>query len=376
MDKKKISGKIIILLVGASILASCKSGKEQNMETPSKEIIAQLEAVKGKGILFGHQDDLAYGVDWYYPNGESDVKRVSGDFPAIFGWELGGLELGNTHNLDSVPFALMKQLAIEADKMGGINTFSWHAFSAIDSVSSWDTETKVVEHILPGGRYHKEFMVHLEKVAQFFLSLKREDGQQTPFIFRPWHEMDGSWFWWGDKHCTKEEYKKLFRLTIEFLRGKGLTQMVVAYSPDNKYNSVNEYLKYYPGDSLVDILGADNYHDFSIPGGEEKVVSKLHLAIEAAKTKNKLAAFTETGLEFVADSTWYTKKLGKVLSDPLVSKEISYVMVWRNDPKVHYYFPYPGHPAAGDAANMLANPGILLLNKFKEAKREASGETI
>jgi mannan endo-1,4-beta-mannosidase len=49
-------------------------------------------------------------------------------------------------------------------------------------------------------------------------------------------------------------------------------------------------------------------------------------------------------------------------------KNISYVMVWRSDPKVHFHFPYPGHPAAADAKAFLSQQDILLLNDFNELK--------
>jgi len=78
-----------------------------------------------------------------------------------------------------------------------------------------------------------------------------------------------------------------------------------------------------------------------------------------------LIIFTETGLENVSEANWYTEKLGNVLSDPLISKKISYVMVWRNDGNVHYFFPYPGHKGEADAKKLLSDPNILLLEDFK-----------
>ena len=44
-----------------------------------------------KGILFGHQDDLAYGVNWQSESGRSDIKEVCGQYPAVFGWDIGGI---------------------------------------------------------------------------------------------------------------------------------------------------------------------------------------------------------------------------------------------------------------------------------------------
>lgn len=145
--------------------------------------------------------------------------------------------------------------------------------------------------------------------------------------------------------------------------------MVIAYSPDRNFNSAEEYLKWYPGDDMVDILGMDNYYDLSQPSGELEAIRKLHLVINLARQKNKLAALTETGQERVPDSLWFTGKLGKVLNDELVKKELSYAMVWRNASLKHFYFPYPGHPAATDAKSLTDQPHVLLLNEFNQYKK-------
>ncbi len=366
----KNSSNIIYFLSTFLLIISCTSVSKKEPSETINPILSQLQSIKGKGILFGHQDDLAYGINWKYIDGESDVKRVAGDYPALFGWELGGIELGHEVNLDSVPFDEMRRLAVKAHEMGGINTFSWHPYSVINGVSSWNTETVVVKHILPGGSHHQQFIAHLDKVADFFLNLKNVDGENIPFIFRPWHEMDGTWFWWGSNVCTSEEFKKLFRFSVEYLRKeKGIENMLVAYSPDRNFNSEKEYLTWYPGDDIVDIIGLDNYHDFKLKDGYKEVIRKLHIVIDVAKEKNKISALTETGLENVTDPTWFSSQLGKVLSDSIISNELSYAMVWRNDPKVHFFFPYPGHLAEKDAKKFLDRSDILLLNEFNQLKK-------
>lgn len=364
MSKQGVFGAIAVVL---GLLAACQPGKKKT--SPKPVIIQQLEAIKGKGILFGHQDDLAYGMGWSYQPGESDVKRVAGDYPALFGWELGGIELDHTHNLDSVPFEAMRQLAVWGHGQGGINTFSWHPFSPIDSISSWNGDSVVVKHLLAGGSHHEAFKMQLDKLAAFLVSMKDAQGTTIPFIFRPWHEMDGSWFWWGTKACTPDEFKALFKLTVDHLRSvSGLEQMAVAYSPDCNFETPQEYLTWYPGDAYVDILGMDDYWDFKQPNGVEAVIAKLHLVIHTAIEKGKPAALTETGYENVTDTTFYSQKLGVVLNDSLIANELSYAMVWRNDPKVHFFFPYPGHPAEADAKAFCQQDGILLLEAFKQLK--------
>jgi len=365
--------RVLIFLYLPCLGVSCQKKMEPASEArPPNPILEGLIAVKGEGILFGHQDDLAYGVDWHFVNGQSDVKRVAGDYPALFGWELGGLERGDTHNLDSVPFEKMRDLAVKAHEMGGINTFSWHPYEVVDGRNSWTPEADVVREILPGAAYHEAFKLQLDRVALFLKSLKQTDGTSIPFIFRPWHEMDGTWFWWGSRQCTPEDFKELFAFTVEYLRKeKGIENILVAYSPDRNFNSSEEYLTWYPGDAYADILGVDNYHDLKQEQGHLDAIRKLHIVIAESKRRNKLSAFTETGLENVRDTTWYPEVLGAVLNDSLVQNEISYVMVWRNDPKVHFFFPYPGHPAEAGAKKLLERKRIFLLSDYNKAKKNS-----
>src|SRR5690606_21476500 len=127
--------------------------KEATTETIN--LYNNLKKLVDKGIMFGHQDDLAYGVKWKYIPGKSDVKELVGDYPAVYGWELGNLEHDSLTNLDSVPFDKMKNFIREAYERGGVNTISWHNDNPINLESSWDTTHGGVAAVLPGGIKHE-----------------------------------------------------------------------------------------------------------------------------------------------------------------------------------------------------------------------------
>ena len=63
-----------------------------------------LRSISASKVLFGHQETTAYGIGWVNEGGnnKSDVKKVCGDFPAIYGWDLG--DIGQEKNLDGIPF--------------------------------------------------------------------------------------------------------------------------------------------------------------------------------------------------------------------------------------------------------------------------------
>ena len=358
---------IVTALCLVACMAACNSGANKAPQKSSSQLLFEkLKSIEGKGTLFGHQDDLAYGIGWSYQAGESDVERAAGDYPALFGWELGGLELGRQANIDKVPFDKMKEFALWAHNQGAVNTFSWHPYSAVDTTkNAWVVDHIVVEHILPGGSHHSTFLLHLDRLADFFLGLKTDTGEAIPFIFRPWHEMDGTWFWWGSSLTSPGQLQQLFRFTIEYLHSKGVSNFLTAYSPDRNFNSTEEYLSWYPGDDLVDIMGMDNYYDLGQgPEGLNKAAQKLEIVVNYAAANNKIAALTETGLDMIPDSLWYSRTLGGLINASELTRKTVYAMVWRNHDLSHFYVPHPEHPALSDFRDFTGQPNIWLLREW------------
>lgn len=130
-------------------------------------------------------------------------RECCGDYPAVFGWELGGLETGADRSIDDVPFAEITRLLCAAYGRGAVNTVSWHPQNPESGASAWDGKTSTaVSSILPGGANHAQFRLWLDRLAGFFVGLKSADGTCVPVLFRPFHEHTGSGFWWGEAQCT------------------------------------------------------------------------------------------------------------------------------------------------------------------------------
>lgn len=185
----------------------------------------------------------------------------------------------------------------------------------------------------------------MNRIGTWAKSLKADDGKLVPVIFRPYHEFDGDWFWWGKAHCTKNEFIELWRFTVSYLRDElEVHNFIYAFSPDNKFNNEDEFLERYPGDECVDMMGMDNYEDLGRDQYDiETAVKKLKIISDYAIKKGKLAAFTETGLESIPNEKWWTDVLFKIMKSE--GLQLSYVLVWRNDMNspTHYYAPFPGH---------------------------------
>lgn len=325
--------------------------KKATRETVS--LYNNLRKISKTGFLFGHQDDLAYGVNWKYEPGRSDIKDVTGEYPAIYGWELGHLEVDSTQNLDKVPFSKIKEYIREGYDRGGVITISWHFNNPLTGKSAWDPAPGTVASILPGGSKHELYKSWLDKLALFLVDLKGNKGEFIPVIFRPFHELNGSWFWWGKNHCTPDEIKRLYQFTETYLSdSKNIHHLLYAFNTD-RFASREEYLERYPGDEWVDIIGFDIYQRGKDNEGFIKEMDKSFTILEElGNEKNKIIALTEFGYSGLPDSMWWTGTLLKAIGN----HKIAYVLGWRNagrspSGKYEYYVPYKGHSSSEDFIN-------------------------
>jgi mannan endo-1,4-beta-mannosidase len=357
---------LLIMLLICSCL-SVQAGKpvpsDPKATSEAVKLYQKMLELQHKGIMFGHQDALAYGTFWYGQEDRSDVKDVCNDYPAVCGWELGHLELGNSYSLDSVFFDNIRSGIQRSYKMGVINTISWHFRNPLTGGTAWDVSSKkTVASILPGGEKHELYLQYLDKLAAFMLSLKTDKGTLIPVFFRPFHEHTGSWFWWGKNLCSVEEYKALWRFTVNYLREtKNIHHLLYSYSTD-RFTSQEEYLERYPGDDLIDLVAFDLYDrgpDYSQTLGNcAKMVSKI------AADKGKIGAVSEAGGPITDNPEWWTKVLLKSLSP----YELSYVLVWRNpfnQPERTAFGPYKGCPSAKDFIKFYNEPKTLFLKDIQ-----------
>jgi len=322
-----------------------------------------LYKTSNKGILFGHQDDLAYGVNWKYEESRSDIKDVVGDYPAVYGWDLGGLETKSDKNIDGIPFDKMRQYIIDGYKRGGVITISWHFNNPFTGGNAWDTTPKSLASALPGGESHEKFKAWLDEAAKYMLTLKDDRGNLIPILYRPYHELTGTWFWWCKNNGSPEEFKKLWKFTVDYFQEKGLHNLIYVYNTAD-FNSKEDFLEYYPGSDYVDVLSFDKYQ-YGDPTKDTSFIDSCQkqfgIIDEIAKEQNKIIAFAETGYEAIPYDKWWTDTLLKAIG----SYKISYVLVWRNhgwqekEKRMHYYAPYKGQISEKDFVNFYNLDNIL-----------------
>ena len=355
--------QIILFALAVFTMTACSTKKDVQVEKTIAQLLEErLGTLQQKGYMAGHQDDPFYGVTWEWEYGRSDIKDITGDYPAVMGFDLGGIEMGDEKNLDSVPFNRIREQLLAHVERGGVVTLSWHPRNPLTGGNAWDVnDTTVVRSILPGGEKHELFQTWMSRVADFIESLKKEDGQRVPVIFRPWHEYNGSWFWWGQKLCSDEEFHGLWNMLQDYMNERGYSNLLWSFSPNLDGQWTEErFLARYPGDDRVTLIGEDAYQWGTEEDFRTALIADLDFLSNFAKQHGKLLAMTECGYQNMPEADWWTRVL-----KPIMDKyPLSYFLLWRNYKK-EYFGPSPSLPCAEDYKKLYEAENTLFLNDIK-----------
>jgi mannan endo-1,4-beta-mannosidase len=341
-----------------------------NATAETVSLFAAMQQTTADQIMFGHQHETTQGLSMSDFSGyESDTFNTVGDFAAVVGWDTLSIikHLDQNGNLIASEGDIFRHVRL-AYQRGSITTISGHfdnksyAREGGQTGSSWDNRVSV-KHVLPGGKDHESYKGDLDQLADWLntMTVSADDPTLIPIVLRLLHENTGSWFWWGKQQCTPEEYKNLFRFTVEYLRDvKQVRNVLIEYSP-NEDAGVNQqtYLERYPGDEYVDVLGFDSYGAPNDSVWLANVVRAAATVSTMAQSRGKIAAIAEIGISSgkigneELDTDWYGTLLSALKSDPDAMK-VSYMLVWRNGSYNHFWVPYVGPYNHGESAGLAA----------------------
>jgi mannan endo-1,4-beta-mannosidase len=124
------------------------------------------------------------------------------------------------------------------------------------------TDKQFRDILTPGTLLYKQWIKQVDEIAAF---LKQLQQAKVPVLWRPYHEMNGDWFWWGGRHegkyTTAALYKQIFNRMVNYHK---LNNLVWIWSVDRPSQPGREFVKYYPGTQYIDILAIDIYgNDFN-----------------------------------------------------------------------------------------------------------------
>ena len=217
----------------------------------------------GKYMLSCQQESTWMGS----PDYEMDyISENTGKLPAM-----RGLDFMNND------FSGVVERAEEWDAKGGLVTICWHTgVNGSGYQESLDDKPDFSKLLTEGTDEYNAMMKSWDNAAKALQQLRDAD---VPVLWRPFHEFDGQWFWWGKG--GSENFIKLWQLMHDkFTDEYGLNNLiwVLGYSGEVKNG-------WYPGDEYVDIIGSDTYDNSTNKSAWDKLV----------KITDKPMAFHECG---------------------------------------------------------------------------------
>lgn len=210
-----------------------------------------LAKTYGKVILSGQ-----YGGDTEF----NKIKTISGKTPLIRGFDLIDYSPSRVEHGTS---SMETENAIAWHEQRGIVTFSWHWNAPKDLIDQPGKEwwrgfytdattfdvTKAMNDITS-----EEYTLIIRDIDAIAVQLKKLKDADVPVLWRPLHEAEGAWFWWGAK--GPEPCKWLWKLVFERLTNHHQLNNLIWVWTSSASSSA---LDWYPGDQFVDIIGADIY---------------------------------------------------------------------------------------------------------------------
>jgi mannan endo-1,4-beta-mannosidase len=146
----------------------------------------------------------------------------------------------------------------------------WHAgrpqddppFGWKESVQAKLTDKEWKELITPGTTLNTRWAAQVDSVARYLKELQ-EAG--VPVLWRPYHEPNGVWFWWGNRKGP-EGSAKLYRMLYDrFVHYHKLNNLIWVWNANAPRLLPNDeawaYEDFFPGLEYVDVLAADVYHN-------------------------------------------------------------------------------------------------------------------
>jgi len=213
----------------------------ENAIENAKIVYDYLQDVYGEVCLTGQMESTWMGTPDYELN---YIERETGKLPAIRGLDF-------MHN----DFAGVTKRAKEWWEKGGIPTICWHTGS--DFASGYD-ESKAHnlnwdEAFVPGTKSYNELLADMDRAVPY---LQQLEDAGVPILWRPFHELDGGWFWWSKGGA--DNFVKLWQLMYSrYTDFWGLDNLIWVFGYSGNGGNMAAW---YPGDNYVDLLGADSYN--------------------------------------------------------------------------------------------------------------------
>lgn len=303
---------------------------------------------------FRYSSGSAHGDEEY-----ADAFAVTGAYPVVLGsdfhYYLEKDATERSYHTEAVKWAYQQ---------GFVITFDWHLSGKGTTTYEYTETTKdLVDNIVadPNSEDGQWYLAELDKVIDIINNDLVVDGERIPIVFRPLHEMNGGWFWWGSQATTPTNYKQMYALTVDYIKAQ-TNSVLFCWSPNTPTS-----FEHYPGDEYVDILGLDAYEI-----NPTSFRQQIEPIVDHAQANNKVAVFSETGYRNdsgsgdQAASYWLNTVLPAITDDRSGNvTKIAWVLTWINASWSEPYVPHSSSSATAKS-NFVAfkdSPHVIFSDK-------------
>ena len=234
----------------------------------ARALLKFFHDISGKYTLTGQHN---------YPNVKDRNSRFAagyiGKTPAVFSTDMGFARDGDTDSYLARPDIVEE--AKRQHKLGSIITLCWHAVpptadepvtfrpksggappESLASVQGRLLDSQFRDVLTPGTALHKKWCRQVDSVAVY---LKKLRDAHVPVLWRPYHEMNGDWFWWGGRHGTYGTAALYRQLFDRYVKLHKLNNLIWVWSMDRPNKPEMNFSTFFPGSRYVDILALDVY---------------------------------------------------------------------------------------------------------------------
>jgi len=253
-----------LLLAGAAALGAPAAHAAPAPQPPAAppaaagDLVSYLSGLSGRSTVAGQQDGPS-SAPWTWQNKVNDITGVR---PGLWGGDFAFEQ----NDIDARPTVV--QQAEDEWKAGSLPALMWHSCPpTVGPSCHWDWGDGAIESrlsdeqwdetVTEGTALNTAWKKRLDEAVPYLQKLK---DQGVPVLWRPLHEMNDPWAWWGGRPGENGS-RKLYRITHDYLvKTKGLDNLVWVWNVKDVQGASGSAADYYPGDDYVDVVTLDAWN--------------------------------------------------------------------------------------------------------------------
>lgn len=255
--RKIVAAVAAVPLAAAAWLAAPSSQAHATGPSTRAAVIDYLHQISGNHVVSGvHNKEPLSNPSQY----TAQAHDITGKWPGLWGGELGfrADDIANRQTM-------INQAKTEWNN-GSLVNLTWHMCRPDVDSCEFDggvngsrlSDDEWNQLITDGTTLNTDYKRKLDTAVPYFQQLK---DAGVPVLFRPLHEMNEGWAWWGGRPGPNGS-AKLYQITHDYLESKGLDNIIWVWNvKDTDSNGGSSGVSsFYPGDDYVDVASLDPWN--------------------------------------------------------------------------------------------------------------------